>query len=108
MLLNSFSIDENTLSLTVSIISFDEELKFKFIFIHFLDPISSFSMGTESSFLTPSRFSLSSPLPPVLSIYANEYEIGFFLSFIFKMYPNILESIIDKLNSILKFPVNFC
>ena len=73
LLLNSFSIDENLLLLTVSVISLDIELKDKIIFIHFLDPISSFSMGTESSFLTPSRFSLSSPLLPVLSIYANEY-----------------------------------
>ena len=100
-------MDENILSLTLSVIFFDIELKFKTIFIHFLDPISSFSMGTESSFLTPSRFSLSSPLPPVLSIYANEYEIGLSLSFIFKTYPNTFESIIDKSNSILKLPENF-
>ena len=68
VLLNSFSNDENILSLTLRVISFDEELKFKFIFIHFLDQRNSFSNGTDISFLTPLRFSLSSPLPSVLSI----------------------------------------
>ena len=97
-------MDECILSFTERVISSDDELKFNAIFIHFLEPISSFCRGIESSFLTPSKFSLSSPAPPTLFMYANEYEIGLFLSFIFKTYPNIFESIMDKSNSILKLP----
>ena len=108
VLLNSFSVDENMSSLTLSVIFFDIELNFKVTSIHFLDPSNLFSSGTDSIFLTPSRLSLSSPLLFTLSTYTSEYEIELFLSLIFKTYPNILGSMIDNLKSILKLSINFC
>ena len=65
-------------------------LKFKTTFIHFLDPISCLFIGTDISSLTPSRLNFSSPYSSVLLMYANEYEIGLFWSFIFTLAWQVL------------------